>query len=136
MASRTATLPAEVGFLLHLADELTFLPAALLAGLLVERRALDVARQAFLLAGLLESLEELVETLVHPDFDADQALTSFRFRITSTPGIIARTFAGRQQNSSGPPSFQIPDPGECYRFNDVDIFQDRVDTGPNVSYIS
>ena len=52
--------------------------AALLAGLLVERRALDVARQTFLLAGLLESLEELVETLVHPDFDADQALTSLR----------------------------------------------------------
>ena len=69
----------EIGFLLHLADELALLAAALLAGLLVERRALDVARQAFFFAGLLESLEELVETLVHPDFDADQALTSFQF---------------------------------------------------------
>src|SRR5258706_2737983 len=68
----------EIGFLLHLPDELAFLAAALLAGLLVERRALDVARQAFFFAGLLESLEELVETLVHPDFDADQALTSFQ----------------------------------------------------------
>src|SRR6185436_18826158 len=93
----TAALPAEVRVLLHLPDELSFLAAALLAGLLVERRALDVARQAFLLAGLLETLEELVETLVHPDFDADQALTSYSLQDTSTSGIIARPFGARQQ---------------------------------------
>src|SRR6185369_1144541 len=51
-----ATLPAEVGFLLHLPDQLAFLPAAVLAGLLVDRRAVDVARQTSPLAGLLESL--------------------------------------------------------------------------------
>ena len=87
----------EIGFLLHLADELALLAAALLAGLLVERRALDVARQALFFAGLLESLEELVETLVHPDFDADQALTSFQF--TRYAGDYSARPTGVQPNS-------------------------------------
>ena len=88
----------EIGFLLHLADELAFLAPALLARLLIERGALDVARQAFLLARLLESLEELVKTLVHPDFDADQALTSFQFTRYAGDYSAGR---GRGQQNSG-----------------------------------
>ena len=132
MASRNRGLPAEVRFLLHLADELAFLAAALLAGLLVERRALDVARQAFLLAGLLETLEELVETLVHPDFDADQALTSYSLQDTSTPRIIARPFGARQQIFFRAPASNISATQICYFF----IFGEAVDSGGIVSYIS
>jgi hypothetical protein len=84
----------EMSFLLQLADELAFLAAALLAGLFVESRALDVSRQPFLLARLLEALEELVETLVHPDLDADQTLTS---QMLLGSGIIAKPLRHRQQ---------------------------------------
>src|SRR5258706_1851348 len=66
----------EMSFLLQLPDQLPLLAAALFAGLLVEGGSLDVAGQPLLLARLLEALEELIETLVHPDLDADQTRTS------------------------------------------------------------
>jgi hypothetical protein len=93
VACRISVVLTEMGFLLNLSNQLAFLAAALLAGLLVEGRALDVPGQPLLLACLLEALEELVETFVHPDFDANQIRTS---KGLLDVGIIAKPFAAGQ----------------------------------------
>jgi hypothetical protein len=120
-----------MSFFLELADELAFLAAALLAGLLVEGRALDVPREPFFLARLLEALEELIETLVHPDFDANQTRTS---QGLSGARIIAKASAARQHFFC----FDVPllrkGDKSASQILRPSIFRERLDNREIVSY--